>query len=102
VRAHQVDQAGLLAALALALDNEAVDAALQAVLVAREGLEAEAEQAFAVQVADGAREEVAQKGWAVVRVRVQVRVLLQRARERRGAQEPFEGRQGGGCRWLEP
>lgn len=80
----------------MALEDEAVDAALQAAPVAREGVVAEAEQALAVVGADGRREEVAEEGRAVMRVRVRVRVKRQllagalRRRWARGKWEAFE------------
>jgi hypothetical protein len=43
------------------------------VLVAREDVEAEAEEALAVVGSEGGREDVAEEGAAVVRVRVRVR-----------------------------
>jgi hypothetical protein len=64
---QQINQARALAPPALALDEEPVDASLQAEAVARERVEAEAEEVFA-----GAPEEeggrggcrAAQAGWA--------------------------------------
>ncbi|KAL2022558.1 hypothetical protein VTK56DRAFT_5165 [Thermocarpiscus australiensis] len=95
--ADEVDEkAGGLAAapalLLLALDDEAVDAALQAVLVAREGVEAEAEQALAVALADGVRDEVAQERGAVVRLRVRVWTRERASREasEEGGSQVFE------------
>lgn len=58
-----------LAPPTLALDDEAVDAALQAALVAGEGVEAEAQQAVAVAGAEGGEE-----GGGAVRLRDGVRV----------------------------
>lgn len=101
----QIDQPG--GPPALALEQEAVDAALQAELVAREGVEAEAEEALAV----AGRDEVAEEGrrgalgvvvvvlLVRIRVRVRVRVRVQamgrRQREARfGERLWFEGRQG--------
>jgi hypothetical protein len=63
-----VDYATPLGASALAPENEAVDARLQAVLELREGVEVEVEEALAVAVPDGAGEEVAEEALPVMRV----------------------------------
>lgn len=74
--------AGLGEPAVLAAEDVAVDAALQAVLVVGEGVEAEVEQALAVALADDdGREQVPEKALLVVRVR-------------RVAEEALEGPEG--------
>lgn len=63
-----IDDASLGEAAVLALEDGAVDARLEAVLVVGEGVEVEVEQAFSVAFADGVREEVAKETLLVVRV----------------------------------
>lgn len=61
--------AGFGESAVLAVEDVAVDAALQAVLVVGEGIKAEVEQALAVALPDGGREQVSEKALLVVRVR---------------------------------
>lgn len=65
---EKVDDSGLVAALAFAVEDEAVYAGLEAVFIMWEGVEVEVEEALAVPLADGMREEVSQKAQAVMRV----------------------------------
>lgn len=66
--ADVVDPAGLGEPTLLASEDVAVDARLQAVLVVREGVEAEVEQALTVSLARGVREEVSQQALPGVRM----------------------------------
>lgn len=65
---EMVDPASLGEPTLLATEDVAIDARLQAVLVVREGVEAEVEQAPTVSFACGVRDEVSQQALAVVRM----------------------------------
>lgn len=65
---EMVDPASLGEPTLLATEDVAIDARLQAVLVVREGVEAEVEQALTVSFACGVRDEVSQQALPVVRM----------------------------------
>lgn len=65
---EMVDPASLGEATLLATEDVAIDAQLQAVLVVREGVEVEVEQALTVSFACGVRDEVSQQALPVLRM----------------------------------
>ncbi len=64
----EVDDAGLLSTLALAVEQEAVDARLEPVFIVRDGVEADVEEPLAEPVADGSGNQVSQDALTVVRM----------------------------------
>lgn len=65
---NEVDDAGLVAALAVTVEEETIDARLKVVFIVRKGVEMKVEEALAVTCADRRREEEAQETQAVVRM----------------------------------
>ena len=68
--ADMVNPASLGESTLLAVEDVAIDARLQAMLVLREGVEAEVEEALTVSLAYGRGEKVSQQALPVVRMRL--------------------------------
>lgn len=83
----------------LAADDVAVDAALQAELVIREGLEAEVEQALAVALTDAVGKQIAQEALRVVRMRRLAEEALERPEGSQVGDEQRTGRASVGGNW---